>query len=395
MRIGILTHFYQSLNYGGMLQAYALATYLRGNGLDAEQICYAFSSKPFLKAARPAAPVSQSDPVTRLIRRVRGSLRYRLYEKPRVAYYEDYKRTLIPRRAKSFAAFQALVPHSDAAYTPDTVVSAAERCDVLITGSDQVWNFDWFNPAFFLDFPDCRAKRLAYGASAGRSNFREEEAAYLRQTLSRFDAVSVREDDLAAALKKQLQRDDIHTVVDPTLLLPEEEWSSLASPRLVERPYLFCYFLHNDKSLAKLARAFAQKKHLTIVTIPFPGIEYNDADIRFGDYRMDDADPKDFLSLILHAEYVLTDSFHASVFSLIFGKPFFAFPRGDALRMGSRLRTLTETFGCPERFCTLPPDQRLKYLLFACQREFVPDRTHAASAIRSSEDFLLQTLRKD
>ena len=395
MKIGILTHYYRSLNYGGMLQAYALAMYLRRNGFDAEQISYAFSSEPFLKASRPVARVPLPKPRARFIRRVWDSLRYRLYEKPRLAFYEDYRRNLIPLRAESFAAFQNLVPHSDLAFDSNTIVSAVDHYDCLITGSDQVWNFDWFNPAFFLDFPDCRAQRLAYAASAGRSEFPEEEAAYLRQTLSHFDTISVREADLAESLNRLLKTNMIETAVDPTLLLSAGEWSALASSRLVKKPYLFCYFLHNDIKLVKLAQAFAWNKRLKIVTIPFPGIEYNDADIRFGTHRMDAAGPKDFLSLVLHADYVLTDSFHASVFSLIFNKPFFAFPRSDATGMSSRLKTLTELFGCPERFCTVPAAERLDYILSRCKHFFIPDQERALLEIHSSKEFLLQAIRKD
>ena len=395
MKVGILSHYYQSRNYGGMLQAYALATYLRGNGLDAEQICYALTSEPFLNAARPAAPVSKSDPVTRLIRRVRGSLRYRLYEKPRVAYYEDYKRTLIPRRAKSFAAFQALVPHSDAAYTPDTVASAAERCDVLITGSDQVWNFDWFNPAFFLDIPGCRAKRIAYAASAGKSSFNEAEEAYLRRVLPAFQSISVREADLADSLNTILDTDSVVTTVDPTLLLSPAEWQALAGPRLIPKKYLFCYFLHNDKGLSKLARQFARIHHLKIATIPFAGLEYNETDMRFGKYRFDAIGPDGFLSLILHADYVFTDSFHASVFSLLFHKQFVTLPRGDAAGMGSRLKTLTELFGCPERFCSVGPKDRLAYILSLKELDDRAGAPKAQAQIQLSMEFLAQALGKD
>lgn len=394
MKIGVLTHYYQSLNYGGMLQAYALVTYLRRNGFDAEQICYAFSSSPFLSASKPALPISKPSFGSRLIRRIWSSLWYRLYEKPRLAFYDAYKRNLIPQRAKSFAAFQALVPHSDTTYTPDTVDSAADCYDCLITGSDQVWNFDWFNPAFFLDIPGCHANRIAYAASAGRAAFNEAEANYLRRVLPTMSAISARETDLAGALNKIIGTDSVTTTVDPTLLLSAKEWRDSSSPRLIRKKYLFCYFLHNDRQLSKLARLFARKRHLTIATIPFPGIEYNEADIRFGSYRLDAAGPADFLSLIQNADYVLTDSFHATVFSLLFEKPFAVFPRGDAPRMGSRLQTLTELFGCSERFCTAPAEERYRYILRL--KDAVPaPSSRFWEMVRSSESFLLDSLGKE
>lgn len=394
MKIGVLTHYYRSLNYGGMLQAYALATYLHRNGYDAEQICYAFSSEPFQKTLRSASPISQAGSVSRLIRRVCGSLWFRIHEKPRLSFYDRYKRDLIPRREKSFAAFQALVPHSVAAYTPDTVAAVADRYDCLITGSDQVWNFDWFNPAFFLDFPGCHANRIAYAASAGRTSFNEAEADYLRRVLPSMRAISVRETDLAGALNEIIGTASVATAVDPTLLLSAKEWKALASPRLIRKKYLFCYFLHNDKHLSKLARSFARKRHLRIATIPFPGIEYNGSDIRFGSHRFDAAGPAEFLSLILNADYVLTDSFHATVFSLLFERPFAVFPRGDAPQMGSRLQTLTELFGCPERFCTAPAEERCRYVLGLKDTAPAPS-SRFREMIRSSESFLLDSLGKE
>ena len=395
MKIGIMTHYYDSLNYGGMLQAYALTEFLRKHGYEAEQISYRFSSKPFAEKPKAPAPVSGRKGLRGFFIRCRDSAHYRLVQKPRETYYADYKKTELPRRAEAFGAFQRSVPHSDRVYTMRDVTEAAAAYDCLITGSDQVWNFDWFNPAFFLDFPDCRAKRIAYAASAGKSAFSEAERAYLRRVLPAFQAISVRETDLADSLNGIPGMGPVSVAVDPTLLLSAEDWKSIASPRRVKENYLFCYYHHNDEELSRLARAFARKRRLRIVTIPFPGIEYNEADIRFGSLRYDAAGPADFLSLILHADYVFTDSFHASVFSLLFGKRFLAFPRGDARGMGSRLETLTALFGCPERFCRVPPSERLPYVLSTIESGPKTMNDGILRWKQTSEAFLLQTLGKD
>lgn len=394
MKIGVLTHYFNSLNYGGMLQAYALAAFLRKHGLDAEQISYRFSSKPFESKPKSVSPAPQAQGLHRLAARCRNSLRYRLVEKPRRTYYENYRKTEILRRADAFSSFQQLIPHSDRVFETDTVAEAANQYDCLITGSDQVWNFDWFNPPFFLDFPDCHAKRIAYAASAGRARFSEAETSYLTRVLPAIQAVSVREKNLAETLNSILGADSVKTAVDPTLLLSAEEWKAVAAPRLIEKKYLFCYYLHNDRELSRTARAFARKNHLTIAAIPFPGIEYNEEDIRFGSCRFDAAGPREFLSLILYADFVLTDSFHASVFSLIFGKQFFAFPRGDAVSMGSRLQTLTELFGCPERFCDVPEKDRLSYISGMKTLSVQDSGADVQQQKDASEAFLLNALGK-
>lgn len=393
MSIGIFTHYYHSLNYGGMLQAYALAKYLNQKGFSAEQVCFDFSSEPF-QPARPRAEYraqSADNLLVKNCRRLWRSLRYRLVEKRREQYYADYKRDVLPRRAEKFSAFQDRVPHSEQVYSPDSVASAAKRYDCLLSGSDQVWNFSWFNPAFFLDFPDSDARKIAYAASAGKASFEPEEIRYLKRTLPAFRSLSVRESDLADELNRLLETDSVVQTIDPTLLLSREDWDEIASPRLVRSKYLFCYFLHNDDKLCRLAKRFARTHHLRIVTIPFPGIEYNAADVRFGTYRFDDADPADFISLVKHADYIFTDSFHATVFSLIYGKQFAAFPRGDAKGMGSRLLSLTKLFGCEERYCRVDEEEREEYVLSL--PAYVPKQDAPFEDVkRASELFLLQAL---
>lgn len=395
MKVGIISHYYQSRNYGGMLQAYALTRYLRRNGHDAEQICYLLSSHPFAPSPKAFVPGPHYSFPVRFFLRCKKALRKRLVENPRRRFYENYKNSELKRRADAFAAFQETVPHSRQIFHCDEISELVGHYPCLITGSDQVWNFQWFNPAFFLDIPGCHAKRIAYAASAGRSCFNEAEEAYLRSVLPAFHAISVRETDLADTLNTILDTDSVIATVDPTLLLSSEEWKALAGPRLIRKKYLFCYFLHNDKDLTKLARQFARIHHLRIATIPYSGLEYNETDMRFGKYRFDAIGPDAFLSLILHADYVLTDSFHASIFSLLFGKQFVALPRGGETGMGSRLKTLTEMFGCPERFCSAGVKDRLAYILSLKELDNRADYPKVREQIQISMEFLAHALGKD
>ena len=396
MKIGILTHYYNSLNFGGMLQSYALVAYLKKKGYDAEQVSYAFSSAPFIKPDIKTDKVQKKHEniVLRLIKRVFRALRFRLIYKPREQFYSNYKKNEIAGRAESFAKFQNAVPHSEKAFNKENITAAAENYDCLITGSDQVWNFAWFNPAFFLDFQNCGAKRIAYAASAGKSVFCDDEKAYLKRTLKEFDAISVREADLVPTLNSITETDTTVQTVDPTLLLGAEDWNEIAAPRLVKEKYLFCYFLNNDENLSKLARKFAKKHKLVIATIPFPGIEYNAEDIKFGKYRFDAADPADFISLVKYADYVFTDSFHATVFSLLYGKQFLSFPRSDAKSMGSRLLTLTEMFGCKERFCCVEVEKRYDYILKLPPYE-KNNCTEFEKVKQKSEEFLMKALKNN
>lgn len=169
MKVGILTHYYKSLNYGGMLQAYALARYLCRNGYDVEQISYQLSSDPYSPNPKKSTAVPQYSFPVRFYLRCKNALRKRLVENPRRRFYENYKNTMLMRRADAFAVFRETVPHSCRIFSCDEIPELAKQYPCLITGSDQVWNFDWFNPAFFLDIPGCDAKRIAYAASAGKA----------------------------------------------------------------------------------------------------------------------------------------------------------------------------------------------------------------------------------
>ena len=395
MKVGIISHYYQSRNYGGTLQAYALARYLCSNGYEAEQVSYQLPSFPYAPSPKASAPAPHYSYPVRFFLRCKNALRKRLVEKPRRRFYENYKNTALVRRADAFASFQETVPHSRQLFSCDEIPELVEQYPCLITGSDQVWNFQWFNPAFFLEIPGCRAKRIAYAASAGKSRFNDSQEAYLRKVLPAFQAISVRETDLADRLNAILGTNSVIATVDPTLLLSAEEWKAIASPRLIRGKYLFCYFLHNDKNLSKLARQFARIRHLKIATIPFAGLEYNETDMRFGKYRFDAVAPEAFLSLILHADYVFTDSFHASVFSLLFGKQFVSLPRDGEAGMDSRLKTLTEMFGCPERFCRAGIKDRLAYILSLKELKNLADAPGAREIIHISEDFLAHALGKD
>ena len=124
MKIGILTHYFHSLNYGGMLQAYALARYLNQKGYKAEQISYAYSSDPFIPRQGQGTirqQEIQKNLLIKVCKRIYRSLKYRLFDKQCEKYYAGYKQTVIPRRAVKFSAFQEQVPHSKKICDPQSV----------------------------------------------------------------------------------------------------------------------------------------------------------------------------------------------------------------------------------------------------------------------------------
>lgn len=351
-KIGIITHYYQSRNYGGNLQAYALALYLNQNGYHAEQISYQGN----YAASRNAGSRKLIDWV-KLPFRIARSVTLRV-----VKGMEEKTHHVSARRKQAFAPFNLeMIPHSEAVYDVSTVCRCADDYDIFITGSDQVWNLKWKNPAFFLDFVPSDKKKISYAASIAAESLTDEQKANLRDYLRDFDAISVREKGAVALLSDLTSIPVIHTL-DPTFLIDRGQWDRICSPRPVEEDYLFCYFLGENKKERRLAREYARKHQLKLVTIPHAGGSIRVSDIGFGEVRCFDASPADFLSLIKHAHSVFTDSFHAVVFSNLYEKQYYVFNRTGSGEMSSRIQDITELFGTKERFCCTKERENLQYI---------------------------------
>lgn len=342
-KIGVITHYYKSKNYGGLLQAYAVCRCLRGMGYETEQICY-------LRGWPPPPPPPFLDRLKRLtLKKVRLKIIHWILRRP------------FQERAVAMAAFAAnKIPHSAKVYTPETIQDC-QAYDAYITGSDQVWNPDWYEPAFFLTFVPDSQKKIAYAASLGHSSLTEAQAALFREHLQGFSAVSVREKDSVEVLSA-LSPVPVEWLLDPVLLLTREQWDDICEERLISGPYVFCYFLGEGLPPRRLALNFAKKRKLKVVSIPHIHGYFRGCDTGFGDKRLYKVSPEEFLSLIKYADYVFTDSFHALVFSRIYGRECAVFRRDSGDTMSNRIYSATALFGCSERFCDTEEKETLDYI---------------------------------
>ena len=254
------------------------------------------------------------------------------------------------------------MPHSEEIYTLGTIKNCAKVYNTIIVGSDQVWHFSSNLRAFCMeDFPQS-IKRISYGASVAKNSLSNYEYDVFQRTLPKFAAVSVREKE-AVDLLQPLCPAKIEWVLDPTLLLSAEDWDEVCEERIVPEEYVFCYFLGVDKKERKLATEFAKRKGLKLVTFIHLDNHYVVADVHFGDIQIYDVFPEKFLSLVKYAKYVFTDSFHASVFSHIYQKEFFAFSRQGHKEMGSRLYSLTDILENRDHFCDTKDKANIKYIM--------------------------------
>lgn len=222
----------------------------------------------------------------------------------------------------------------------------------FVVGSDQLWLPSNISADYYtLNFVPDNIKKIAYATSFGVSSLPHKQAAAAKSFLKRLAAIFVREIS-GQKLVKELAGRDVALVCDPTLLFTAEEWNQkITAGRRMEIPYILCYFLGNNPRQRQFARRLAETTGCRIVQLPNLD-EYIKSDEGFADDPLYDVSPLDFVALIRDAQYVLTDSFHCTVFSALFGKSFFSFRRysnDSKVSTNSRIYSLLDTMGLQER----------------------------------------------
>ena len=291
MKIGILT-FHNAHNYGAVMQAYALRSVLRRNGHEVTILNYRN------QAIDSHYPKQLSFDQTGFSAR------------QQIDWSEQYHK---------FKYFIDHVLLEDQTSVLDVEDLECLEMDCFICGSDQIWE-PWLtnglDRVYFLDFKT-RARKVSYGASKAKPDFSSFEKEYFRNKLLRFDAVSVREESLAIALKNECGI-SADTVLDPTFLLDAEDYMVVADPIKVPHPFVLAYYLSEDEQLFDCAKRVAQQLKQPLVEIHFFRMERNIG------YQVANCGPGEFLTYFHNASYVLTNSFHGVAFSIIFPRPFYA-----------------------------------------------------------------------
>lgn len=221
---------------------------------------------------------------------------------------------------------------------------SADEYDSFLCGSDQLWLPGNLGSHFYtLEFVPDNKTKIAYATSFGVSQIPWYQKKCTAAYLNRFQSLSTRELK-GVQIIKDLTGKEAQVVCDPTLLLGADEWAKIIpSKRVIKEPYIFCYFLGTNSEHRKVARRLGDATGLKLVTCPFLD-NFVEEDQQFGDIQMFDIDAEDFVNLIRHAEYVLTDSFHGSVFSILHHKKFITFNRfgSESTSRNSRIDSLCE-----------------------------------------------------
>lgn len=338
MKVGILT-FHDAHNYGAVLQAYALKKYIQQLGHDVRVINYHHETIPdgflYLKEDN-----------------------YNRWEK-----FDKFIKELINYDTKTYINEEELEKLD---------------IDVWICGSDQIWNTEitrGFNKGFFLDF-ETKGKKVSYAVSMGIPSLPAEHEESFKESINKLDRISVREESLKQYAEKFTDKEVIRTL-DPTLLLEENDYNNLISENKYG-DYILIYALGPDERLTKIANKIAQEKNAKI-------LELNDE--RKEEYfceQISDAGPDEFLTLIKNAKAIITNSFHGTIFSIIFQKEFYTITR---LNRNSRMENILGIIDMKDRLI-----DKLEDLENVKEQDFKKAYERLSYEKEKSKDFLKKAL---
>ena len=238
-------------------------------------------------------------------------------------------------------------------YSKHSLEKAVREMDVFCSGSDQIWNTAYrFDEFMFLDFAQDK-KRISYASSIGTNNFPEQHKNKVASLLDKFSHIGVRETSATKVLRDLLPAKDIVQVSDPTFLLDRSDWQDMARTAEIEIPlpqtYMLCYFVGEREEYIRQLRDVIMKTGIKdIIAVTFQEKEIPLKEVA----TYHNAGPREFVYLIEHAEWVCTDSFHATALSINFGKNFVDFRRFDDTAtdsQNSRIYDLLSHYGLMQR----------------------------------------------
>lgn len=330
MKIGIMTWFSYD-NYGTVLQAYALSQVLQAQAKSVKIIQY----YP-VGSAENKAKMTPKEFINKIRRRLRAN---------------DSERNIVGQiSGNEFSEFRdKYLSFSKRVISTSELQQVSNHFDRIVAGSDQVWSPNVFDPHYYLDFVSDPSKKIAYAPSIGVSSITNQ---HLRKAITKllqgFPNISIRE-KAGALLIRDLTQKEVPVVLDPTLLLQQEDWSDLFSDtkQSNSKAYLLAYFLGNDEEYWVAVNNIANQLHLKVLVIPT-----KECDLTRDGALVKGVGPNDFVQLFNNTSYVCTDSFHGLAFAVNFSKDFTVFERfkeDNTQNQNSRIYNLLDMLHLRER----------------------------------------------
>lgn len=358
-KIAVVSCYFKH-NYGSMLQAYATQMALDKLNYDNETIDITGFDGEIKKAKLKyfAKASLTSDILLSKLGMAKNVLKKKLSK-------GEYTNK-IQIRDKKFDDFSKKYFRLSPIYSSMTELSnkCEERYSSVLVGSDQLWLPANIAANYYtLSFVPDTVNTIAYSTSFGQSQLSKSVAKKASVFLNKIKHIGVRE-ETGQKLVKDIVGRNVPVVCDPTMLFTGEEWMSIQQEApIVDGKYIFCYFLGNNPSHREFVKRLKKKTGYKVVALTHLD-EYIKSDENYADETPYDVDPADFVNLIRNAKYICTDSFHCSVFSILYRKQFLTFRRfnRDTIQStNSRLDSLFNLVGVDNRFVN-PEDDVKKYL---------------------------------
>jgi hypothetical protein len=317
-KTGIITFEHEN-NYGAVLQCYALKEFLKSKGAES----YVLKKK-------------KEKNVIISLRSPKDFLKSVYLSIPKII--KARKTNSFKKRCFNYLDFDAI-----------------ENLDIFVLGSDQIWNLDFIKGEEHIYFAEFKKRKtsfvVSYAASVGKEALTDFEKEIFREKLKNIDIISVREEKGKELLKDLIDK-EIEVLLDPTLLIPQDEWKKLivSKPALSDK-YLFLYHLWDYDDTQKTAKKIASDHNLKIVELK-PNAT---VDSRLNEI-FNPAGPLDFLRLFRDASVVVTNSFHGIAFSVLFKKEFYVV---SSKSWSSRMTNLLDKLNLRKRL--INPYERINY----------------------------------
>lgn len=318
MKIGIV-NFHFAHNYGAMLQAYALQESLKE--LGNESIIIDFKPKEIMDGYEIWT--------VKKIKNIKSFLwTIKNYKRLKLKYdlFEDFKKKYMNLTNETYKRI-------------DSNTLNKYKFDAFVCGSDQIWNMD-LNcelKEYILSFSkDIKVKKISYAASIGSNKIKKEHVKIMKEDLESFNSVSVREDDAVKLINDNFNL-KCEQVLDPVFLLAKEEWQKVSiNVDLEEEKYILLYGLEENDVFENILSLLKNETNFKIINI-----SPNKSKSEYVDKNLFKVGPREFIGLISKAEIVVTNSFHGTCFSIIFGKKFLTIGHSELnSRMESILRVM-------------------------------------------------------
>ena len=273
------------------------------------------------------------------------------------------------------------------------LIKLIEKTDAFVTGSDQIWNTAYsFNPFYFLDFAG-ESKRIAYASSIGLEDFPQEHKPVVKELLSKFSHIGLREQTAVGVVSKLLGRKDVVQVLDPTFLLKETEWTDISNHASIEiklpKKFIFCYLIGKNswykEQLTKVMETTGIKDVVVVPAAEYAGFSIEGATIYNG------AGPLEFVKLIHASSFVCTDSFHATALSINLNKDFVEFMRfrdSDKASQNSRLYDVLTHYQLMDRIFS---EEKIKW---SHKIDFTFSNKQLEEDRKKSLDYLVNAIEK-